>query len=123
MRAAGLSPVQPSTTPTTAFLPSSDQGCTIPRDNAAQRAEDANIPPLLQRRALTSHIWDVGRSRGAWVAPSVEHPTLAQVMTSWCGSLSPALDSLLSAQSPLQILCLPFSLSLPPAHTLSLKNR
>ena len=38
-------------------------------------------------------------SRGAWVAQSVERPTLAQVMISWCVSSSPASGSVLTAQS------------------------
>ena len=46
---------------------------------------------------------------GAWVAQSVEHPTLAQVMISWFMSSSPASGSVLTAQSLLQILCLPLS--------------
>ena len=54
--------------------------------------------------------------RGAWVAQSVKHPTSAQVMISWFVSSSPASDSLLSAQSLLQILCPPLSLCPSPAH-------
>ena len=64
--------------------------------------------------------------RGAWVAQLVDHPTLAQVMISSLVSSSPALDSVLTAQSlepasdsvspslspPLQLtLCLSLSLS------------
>ena len=58
----------------------------------------------------------------------IKHLTSAQVVISWFVSLSPALGSLLSAQSPLQILCPPkppASLSLPHrTHILSfsLKN-
>ena len=37
--------------------------------------------------------------RGAWVAQSVELPTLAQVMMSWSVSSSPASGSVLMAQS------------------------
>ena len=37
--------------------------------------------------------------RGAWVAPSVERPTWAQVMISQFVSSSPALGSVLTAQS------------------------
>ena len=42
---------------------------------------------------------------GTWVAQSVKRPTWAQVTISWFVSSSPALGSLLSAQSPLRILC------------------
>ena len=57
---------------------------------------------------------------GVWLA---ELPTSAQVMISQFVGLSPTLGSLLSAQSPLQILCTP--LSAPPLHSiyLSLKNK
>ena len=37
--------------------------------------------------------------RGTWVAQSVKHPTLAQVMISWFTSLGPVLGSVLTAQS------------------------
>ena len=63
--------------------------------------------------------------RGAWVAQWVKRLTLAaQVMTSWFMSLSPALGSLLSAQSLLWISC-PLSLCPSTAHALffSLKNK
>ena len=61
----------------------------------------------------------------AWVVQSVERPTLAQVMTSWFMSLSPASGSLLLAQSLLWILCSPLSLHLPCSYSLplSLKNK
>ena len=36
---------------------------------------------------------------GTWVAQSVKHLTLAQVMISWSVSLSPASGSVLTAQS------------------------
>ena len=36
---------------------------------------------------------------GAWVAQSVECPTLAQVMVSWSVSLTPVSGSVLTAQS------------------------
>ena len=66
---------------------------------------------------------------GTWVAQLVKHPTLAQVMISRFVSLSPALSSVLTAQSlepasasvspsvslsasPLLVLCLSLSLSL-----------
>ena len=39
------------------------------------------------------------RKRGAWVAQSVKHPALAQVMVSWFVSSSPMLGSVLTAQS------------------------
>ena len=38
-------------------------------------------------------------SMGTWVAQSVEHPTLAQVMTSQFVSSNPASGSVLTAQS------------------------
>ena len=38
-------------------------------------------------------------ARGAWVAQSVKRPTSAQVMISWTVSSSPALGSVLTAQS------------------------
>ena len=37
--------------------------------------------------------------RGAWVAQSVKHPMLAQVMISWFTSLSPVSGSVLTARS------------------------
>ena len=52
----------------------------------------------------------------AWVAQLVKRPTSAQVMILWFMSLSPTLGSLLSVQSPLQILCP------SPTHTLPLKK-
>ena len=45
-------------------------------------------------------------------AQSAEHLTSAQVTISQFTSLSPALGSLMPAQTPLQILCPPLSLSL-----------
>ena len=62
--------------------------------------------------------------RGTWVARSVEHPTLAQVMISRFVSLSPALGSALTAQS-LQCALDSVSLSLcpSPAHALSLSQK
>lgn len=50
--------------------------------------------------------------RDAWVAQSVKHLPSAQFMISWLVSSSPTWGSLLSMQSPLQILCSPLSLSL-----------
>ena len=62
---------------------------------------------------------------GAWVAQSVKHPTSAQVMISWFVSSSPALGSVLTAQS-----LKPASDSVSPPHCpslfvlcLSLKNK
>ena len=60
---------------------------------------------------------------GAWVAQSVNHPTLAQVMISWFVSSSPMSDSVLTAQSLLRILYLAVSLLLPASHFLSLSQR
>ena len=61
--------------------------------------------------------------RGAWVAQSVKHLILAQVMISQLVSSSPMLGFMLSAQTLLRILCLP--LSAPPLLMLSLclKNK
>ena len=56
---------------------------------------------------------------GTWVVPSAKCPISAQVMTSRIVSSTPTVGSLLSAQSPLQILYLP----LPCLHSLSLKNK
>ena len=53
------------------------------------------------------------KSRGTYVAQSVEVLTSAQVMISWFMGLSPTSGSLLSAQNPLQILCSPLSLPFP----------
>ena len=39
------------------------------------------------------------KNRGTWVAQSVKHPTLAQVMISWSVSSSPALGCVPTAQS------------------------
>ena len=58
--------------------------------------------------------------RGTWVAQSVEHPTLAQVMTSWFVGSSPALGSVQTAQSlepASDSVCVSPSLSAPPPHT------
>ena len=61
--------------------------------------------------------------RGAWVAQSAERPTSAQVVSSWFVSSSPASGLLLSAQTPLRILCLlSLSLSAPSLLTLSLSK-
>ena len=62
----------------------------------------------------------VKNPRGAWVAQSVGHPTLAQVMISRFVGLSPASGSVLTAQSlePASDSVSP-SLSAPPLLTLS----
>ena len=59
--------------------------------------------------------------RGAWVAQSVKHLTLAQIMISWFMSLSPVLGSLLTAQNlePASDSVFP-SLTAPPLLTLCL---
>ena len=68
------------------------------------------------------------RGRGAWVAQSVEGPTWAQVMVSWCMGSSPVSGSVLTAQSlepvsdsvsPSLALTLPCSCSV----SLCLKNK
>ena len=57
---------------------------------------------------------------GSWVAYSVKHPTLAQVMISQLGGSSPALGSVLTAQS-LEPASDPVFPSLStPTHSLSL---
>ena len=62
--------------------------------------------------------------RVAWVAQSVAHPTLAQVMISRSMGSSPASGSVLT-RSLFQILCLPLSLTLPRSCSVSLcpKNK
>ena len=60
----------------------------------------------------------------AWVAQSVKHPALAQVMISRFMSSSPASGSLLAAWSPLQVLCPSLSLCPSPySHLLSLSQK
>ena len=61
-------------------------------------------------------------NRGAWVAQSVERPTLAQVMISQSVSSSPASASVLTARSlvPVFGFCGSLSLCPSPAHALSL---
>ena len=54
--------------------------------------------------------------RGVWVTQSVKGPTSAPVMISQLVSWSPASGSLLSARSPLRILCAPPSLALAHLH-------
>ena len=64
--------------------------------------------------------------RGTWVAQSVKHLTLAQVMNSEFMSSSPALGSMLTAQSlePASDSVSPsLSLSLPCSCSVSLKNK
>ena len=83
-----------------------------------------SAPPLLG--CLSKMIKHQKKFRGAWVAPSVERPTWAQVMISQFVSLSPASGSVQTAGSlePASDPVSP-SLSLPlPAHapSLSLKN-
>ena len=72
-----------------------------------------------------TRMWDFLQNngwRGAWVAQSVEHPTLAQVMISWFVSLSLTSGSVLMARSLVtaSILCLPLSLPLPRSWSVSL---
>ena len=78
-----------------------------------------SVPPLLTL-SLSQKI-----DRGAWVAQSVKHPTLAQVMISQSVGSSPPSGSLLSAQSLLWIVCPHLSLLLPCLCSLavSLKNK
>ena len=56
---------------------------------------------------------------GAWVAQVVKRPTLAQVMISRFMGLSPAWDSMLTAQTLLGILSLPLPLLLEGMLSLS----
>ena len=79
--------------------------------SARKEKEVSESLPLLDgggdvRRKSVSRDMGVGEwvcwirpSRGAWVAQSVERPTSAQVMISGSVSLSPALSSVLTAQS------------------------
>ena len=59
---------------------------------------------------------------GTWLVQLVEHLPLTQVMISRLGSSSPTPGSLLLAQNPLQILCLPLSLPLTRTCFLSIIN-
>ena len=59
--------------------------------------------------------------RGAWVAQSFMHPTLAQVMISQFLSLSPTSGSALTVWSLVEIFSLFLSLPLPYLYFLSLK--
>ena len=94
---------------------------------------------FLSLSSFTDFPWrqhDVEKNRGAWVAQSVKRPTSAQVMISQFVSSSPALGSVLTAQSlepaldsispslpaPLPFkLCLSVSVSV--SVSLSLKNK
>ena len=60
---------------------------------------------------------------GTWVSESVEHLTSAQVVISQFVRSSPALGSVLTAQSLEPAWILSLSLSVPPLLTLSLKNK
>ena len=62
------------------------------------------------------------RRRSAWVAQSVKHLTSAQVMILWFMSSSPALGSVLTAQSlePASDSVSPLSLCPSPAHAVFL---
>ena len=62
-------------------------------------------------------------TRGAWVAQSVKRLTLAQVMISQFVGWSPASGSVLTAQCPLWIFCLPLSLPFPCSCSLSLSPK
>ena len=64
----------------------------------------------------TRESFKILKSWGTWVARSVKHLTLAQVMILWFVSLNPLLGSVLTAQSlePASDSCLPLSLPLPP---------
>ena len=67
---------------------------------------------------------EMGQDRGAWVAPLVKHPTLAQVMTSRFVSLSPGSGSVLAAQSLKPATdCFPIYPSPACTLSLSLKNK
>ena len=60
------------------------------------------------------------QGRGAWVAPSAEHLTSAQVMISWFMDSSPEVGFALTTWGLPQILCLPLSLPLPCSLSISL---
>ena len=78
---------------------------------------------------LTTYIWLLvlkALGWGAWMAQSVECPTLAQVMISWLVNSGPGSGSVLAAQSLEPALDSVFpSLSAPLtlAFSLSLKNK
>ena len=64
----------------------------------------------------------LNRLGSTWVAQQVERPTLAQVTISQLVNSSPTWGSLLSAQSPLRILCPHLSLSLPLLSKINIKK-
>ena len=72
-------------------------------------------------KCSTLRFLKIQHERGAWVAQSVEHPTLTQVMISRFVSSSPTSGSVLMAQSlePASDSVSP-SLSAPPLLTLGL---
>ena len=79
------------------------------------RANPASLPVGVPSHILPCHLLqckEALRFWGTWVAQLVKHLTLAQSI----------LGFLLSAQSPLRILCLPLSLPLP-ARSRSLKKK
>ena len=99
---------------------SGSQGSDLPKPCQTSKTEMTTGPGLLPassdilgQAALNTLIPCTDQElhgRGARAAKLVECPTSAQVMISRFVSLSSALGSLLSALSPLQILCPPLSL-------------
>ena len=92
-----------------------------PRQRGPAGKFDLDANRMLYKTALINFNF-----RGAWVDPLVVHPALAQVMISWSVSSSPALGSVLTAQSLEPALdSVSPSLSAPPPlmFCLSLKNK
>ena len=84
------------------------------------------LPLLMLSLSLFLSLSKINKHWGAWVAQLVKHLTLAQVMISRFGSLSPASGSVLTAQSLEPALdSVSPSLSAPPLLALwpSLKNK
>ena len=93
--------------------------CELPWTGAAAPGlGSGSRVPSVGSRNFGRHV-----SLGAWVAQSVKHLTLAQVMISWLVSSSPTSGSVLTARSLelLPILCLPLSLPLPCSCSVSQK--
>ena len=75
-----------------------------------------HYPPISGKQDLKANVGD------AWVAQSVNRPTLAQVMVSWLLSSSPASGSVLRAQSLEPPDSVSISLCPSPAHAFSLSK-
>ena len=77
------------------FMSSSPTSGSVLTAQSLEPAMDSVSPtlPKLTKAVIKSHV------RGSWVAQSVKRPTSAQVMISRSVSSSPALGSVLTAQS------------------------